>query len=68
MENASLERARKKVQSKVNKISNFLKSQCTESSTTPPEFSPYEDAGDDDVDDDSDNQCGIPNLGNDSQS
>jgi len=52
MEKGALKRIRKKVQSKIKKIWNFLKSQATGFSTAPAEFNPNKDAIDDDVDDD----------------
>jgi len=60
MEKATLKQARKKVQSKVNKICHFLKTQRATSFTTPLKVSPNEDAGDDNADDNSDDQYDTP--------
>jgi len=65
VEKAALKRARKKVQSNVDRIWNLLKSQRTGFSTTPLEFNPNKDGGDDD---DGDDPCGEPNLDDGSQS
>ena len=68
MEKVALKRVRKKAQSKVDKIWNFIKSQCAGSFIAPPDFSPTKDAGDDNAKDDGDDQCGTPNVGDGSQS
>ena len=68
IEKIALTRVRKKVQSKVDRIRNFLKSQRAGSFTVPPEFNCNKHLGDDATDNNGDDQYGTPSLGDGFQS
>jgi len=63
VEKAALKQTRKKVQSKINTICNFLTSQAVGLSSKPPKLNPDEYVVDDDTEDDGADHYGIPHLG-----
>jgi len=67
-EKVALKWEKKKVQSKVDRIWNFLKNQCAGSSIASLKFNPNEDAGNDDANDEGDDQYDTINLGDGFQS
>ena len=68
VQKSTLQKVKKKMQSKVQRMWNFFKTQCAGSSTMPLESSPNEDLGDGGADDNDNDKYRTSNLGDDSRS